>query len=364
MKSFKLFLMEMSYQEALSALGLSAGFSADDLKAAYKKAAIVNHPDRGGSEEMMKKVNAANDMLKKRAGSGSSLQNDIFNDMKARTAKVEKWRERFGPIIIQQLMNDFDKDAYIKFFENASGRKFFAEVTPELPISPRTWAHSWSFSVNAKIHDQNNDTVLNLMFSVESIEAMTAQEKQLGGGADEVSYPMSLYMTAYHNGRNQKFKQRYWEANKKHSILSNPSELLPAAKVKKMFATGTTGGQKNRKLKAADFRRHWLDKVGGTVSKDAFYLGTSFGKDRTHTLQMSRITLFRKAGYNFKWANKEYITPSYTFYETPILLDLMTELGDAWKKNKKYDAWPAKVNKIIEKYKGIQEKWMKENPNG
>ncbi len=53
----------MDEAEALRVLGLPAGASADDIKAAYRKLMSQLHPDRGGSDYLAAKVNAAKDVL-------------------------------------------------------------------------------------------------------------------------------------------------------------------------------------------------------------------------------------------------------------------------------------------------------------
>jgi len=53
------FLIEMSASEAEQILGLSGSYSAAQVKSSYKKMSLKHHPDKGGSTEMMKKVNAA-----------------------------------------------------------------------------------------------------------------------------------------------------------------------------------------------------------------------------------------------------------------------------------------------------------------
>ena len=53
----------MDEAEALRVLGLQAGASADDIKAAYRKLMGQLHPDRGGSDYLAAKVNAAKDVL-------------------------------------------------------------------------------------------------------------------------------------------------------------------------------------------------------------------------------------------------------------------------------------------------------------
>ena len=70
-KSFKEWLeeAEMDPKIALQVFGL-ADFpkSMGELKSLYKKLALNNHPDRGGSLETMKDINLANEVLKRNIG--------------------------------------------------------------------------------------------------------------------------------------------------------------------------------------------------------------------------------------------------------------------------------------------------------
>ena len=50
---------------ARKVLGVAAGATKQEIKAAWKKAAVANHPDLGGSTEVMQKINAAYELLTK-----------------------------------------------------------------------------------------------------------------------------------------------------------------------------------------------------------------------------------------------------------------------------------------------------------
>lgn len=65
MKRFIDFLIEamMSRTDALKVLGLQSNFTDDQLKTAYKKAAVANHPDKGGDVAKMQQINVARDVL-------------------------------------------------------------------------------------------------------------------------------------------------------------------------------------------------------------------------------------------------------------------------------------------------------------
>jgi hypothetical protein len=55
----------MSEDEALLVLGVAKGAARDDIKAAYRRLMTQLHPDRGGSDYLAAKINAAKDALLK-----------------------------------------------------------------------------------------------------------------------------------------------------------------------------------------------------------------------------------------------------------------------------------------------------------
>jgi DnaJ family protein C protein 19 len=52
--------------DALGILGLGAGASDADIRAAHRRLLLAVHPDHGGSAELAQRVNAARDALLKR----------------------------------------------------------------------------------------------------------------------------------------------------------------------------------------------------------------------------------------------------------------------------------------------------------
>jgi hypothetical protein len=55
--------VRMSRDEALRVLGLKAGASADDVKAAHRRLLKDFHPDKGGTDYLAAKINEAKDVL-------------------------------------------------------------------------------------------------------------------------------------------------------------------------------------------------------------------------------------------------------------------------------------------------------------
>jgi len=53
----------MTREEALAVLGLRAGASEDDIRAAHKRLMRMAHPDNGGSDWLASRLNQARDTL-------------------------------------------------------------------------------------------------------------------------------------------------------------------------------------------------------------------------------------------------------------------------------------------------------------
>src|SRR3954463_8961659 len=56
--------MSATKRDYYEVLGVGKGASADEIKKAFRKAAIEHHPDRGGEEAKFKEINEAYEVLK------------------------------------------------------------------------------------------------------------------------------------------------------------------------------------------------------------------------------------------------------------------------------------------------------------
>ena len=61
----------MSAKEALNILALQEGASENQIRSAHRSLMKQNHPDRGGSDYLAARINAAKDVLLKRVGFGA-----------------------------------------------------------------------------------------------------------------------------------------------------------------------------------------------------------------------------------------------------------------------------------------------------
>jgi hypothetical protein len=341
MKGFREFVIEMSVADATKLLGLSTSFSDAELKSAYKKSALKNHPDRGGSEEMMKKVNDAYETLKKSGGSARKLPAE--NAFK----KYDDWAKIFAPAIKADMMASFKSDVWLKYFNSYSP----TPLTVEIKSDPYYHSNTYTGFI-AEFSDAEKNTVFKFHFTTYLLNVYK-KENTLGSG--DLSYPLSVWMEGYHAGRKQKFKQTEYTATSDHRVLKDPTVLVPTVKIKKMFATGSTSG-KTKVVKKADIISHWKNKAGGDVIGDNFVLG-NYGKGRF--LRMYRFTIMRKGGYTFSTVNGKDIRPVTTFYESQLLIDIISEIADAFKKERTDDGFVSSVNMIVNKYKTMQEDMIK-----
>ena len=122
------FLIEMSASEAEQLFGLTGRYTATDVKKIWRKLSLQHHPDKGGSTEMMKKVNVAYDLLK----SGGNVKKMSQQD------KADKfWAEmnKNKAAAIKHIQDNFDSSVYLKHLEKVTGRKF--EIMSEKLNNPR-----------------------------------------------------------------------------------------------------------------------------------------------------------------------------------------------------------------------------------
>jgi molecular chaperone DnaJ len=99
-------------------LGVSKTASADEIKKAYRRAAVEHHPDRGGSEEKFKEINEAHEVLKDEAkrkrydqfghaGVGSSAASDGGNPYAGFGGGAQSVNFDFGDLGLGDIFENF-----------------------------------------------------------------------------------------------------------------------------------------------------------------------------------------------------------------------------------------------------------------
>jgi hypothetical protein len=227
-------IAKLSFKEALEMLSLDGNdLSPETLKNAYRKAAMTHHPDRGGDLAQMKLVNEAHDLLSKFKGQAPSSRIDNTDKYKAAAATVR-----------EVLAATFAPTVFTRHLETCTGK------TLKMSHKDKSSTHSTyrsAVSYETEWRSDDDMTVFTLHVHV-SLSNVVFGPKSLGTGDADLSFPIMVSTSIFHNNRKVKFKPRTWESTSHHRIIADPNELFPKDKIKKMI-----GGKENaRKFSKRD----------------------------------------------------------------------------------------------------------------
>lgn len=284
MKSFKQFLREaMTPSDALKVFGLKSGFTLKDLKTKKRKLASENHPDKGGSTEIMQKINVAYDVLKSRGGTGS---NKIVDDDE--NSSYTDWWNEVAIGVRDDLVSKLDIDIYTKYFSDTFNETFTSEVTKIYPDDNEVErlqkltrnATVYSVLYDVSFSNKDNTKVFNLKVSVSIHDIMGSS----GLTSPTTTYPMSVQTFAYIDSRRVKITSRDYTRTNKNAVFTKPSTVFPKSKIAK------------KKKKAVVFKKsHMLAALSaelkaGNQYDETFYIKTA---DKNKYIGIYRNTFMR-----------------------------------------------------------------------
>lgn len=251
MKTFKSYLLEtaMTLDTAMKLFNITQSFSSEDeLRTAYKKLAMLNHPDLGGSTEKMKELNQAKDILSKYIGkiTTKGFSDDEYN-------KSQEEYKNLKIAINNLLLSKFNANAFCTYFEKIFGVHFTSEVETS---KVGTYYGNMNSSLTAKFFDKEKDIVFELYFGVNLIDIK--HNKGLGG-AGNMDFTILVDTNAYVHGKKQKISKTSYDWKNDHSMFVNPDITFPKAKMTKI-ANGQV--RKDSKLRKSDFDNFFEKKYG------------------------------------------------------------------------------------------------------
>lgn len=319
----------MSTAQAREVLGLTGNYTADDVKKAYREKAKANHPDMGGSEEKMKDVNAAYELLQSTSGKAS---NRIDWDEIAK--EYSKLRDQINDIIQKSL----DKEAFLKYFEGQFDVKFkvdYEKYYGEKERNPSFAGVSIKFS--------SEDDMVTFVLDA-TVYLVNIRKNNALGGSSELSIPLSVSGVGFFNARKFKLFDKSWGNTMQSIDLNNPSEYFPADKLKK---------HSTKKDRTKATRKDFVTAIatvlkGKSMSdKDSFMVPV---EGNTY-LSLSRNTFMRTGSWRIRFYTKmseyRYLPAGeqsdyWSFLEDASLLDTILSI-----KGKDMGA----IRKILNKHK-------------
>ena len=226
----------MTVAQALKIFGTTQDRIGKDSKlldTMYKLLAKKHHPDKGGSVEMMKDINNAHDVLSKL---GSTPSSSI--DWK----EINRKHREAAAYIKQDLLNTFQPDKFIKYFNKLTGADFKYRITKEFPKKTDT---SPSFAgFYAEFYTDDRSTVFDMDVTASTLDVVYSGSS-LGMG--DISYPLTITAFGFHNNKKQKLSQQDWSHTNQHKSLYEPSMIFPETKIKKIVSGKTSARKFSRR---------------------------------------------------------------------------------------------------------------------
>ena len=288
MKGFIEWLLEaaMDMPSALAIFGIAQPpESEEELKTLYKKLAMQNHPDRGGSTQKMQELNAARDYLKKnvgrpyfvngRASVKKSASSAHFSASTYDPKKQKEEEEKRYQIILKEMkkfFSGFDKAAYVKYFDSIFGDKFTADVK----ILDKSNSLAYGPTLKAVFATKDRETVFTLVLQTKMMmaERSLLQGTDLGGNGATFEYFVEA--SAFMNGKQQVVVKKRLHSKSDTSALTIPDTVFPLARMQKL-ATGAV--RKDSPLKKRDFEAMFKSKYGAMYNKYTDWWYIDFAND-------------------------------------------------------------------------------------
>jgi len=235
MKKFKDYLLEsMSYQDALRVFDIKSVGTPDELKKKYRELSVKHHPDRGGSLDMMKKINAAYDELKKVGGTSSSIMDFDWDS-------AEKEKKEFAERVIKYIDDTLDIQKIKDYLENIISEKLTYTIDKTDP-NKSGFRYHVKYIVNFSTIDGKKQFTTDIFVSMD-------ERRNTGLGSSDTGYNMTVYTQILYNRKKIKLFNQEWNTRKfgTKSVLKNPEELFPEKKLKSAL-----GKSKSKKFTKKD----------------------------------------------------------------------------------------------------------------
>ena len=259
-KNFLKFLLEdMSLSDAHKLFGLSGHVDASDVAKIYRKLSMKYHPDRrGGSNEMMSKVNQAREILQKEYGkatntqqrTSSNNQNDIWNP--DNWEAISKRREaEFTAIIdyVTSLLKRFDPEVYRKKIEDVFQKPIYITKNTIEDLG-----FDRDVALTLELADKDKDIIFSLEFRPR-YNIYDLRRKIFTAGTPVLNLAgqiieIAMHSFVYVDGKKQVLQKQYYAKSSDSSIFNDATLLLPTERLKKL-ANGTV---RKGKVAVRDFK--------------------------------------------------------------------------------------------------------------
>lgn len=261
MKSFLEFLIEMSIEDAMKLFGIKEiPSSKEELNKYFKKLALKNHPDLGGSEETMKLINQAKEILDKNI----DYNHRDYKPVKPRE-KDPDYQKKYDYTLdlIEHTLLKFNGEVYKKYLESIFGTTFNVKIeydSPRLRIkNVKNWLKNY-ITLEMELSDLERDKVFILTFTADVLHIYNQIFNKKGLSSEDKTFDMMHSCFVYVDGKKQVITKEKYISTSDAKIFDDPTILLPKTKMIKL-AKGDV--RKNSKLSKRDFEAMFKSKFNG-----------------------------------------------------------------------------------------------------
>ena len=318
----KKLLFEITVDQALKVLDFSKSDLGDEgkLKLAFRKAALVSHPDKGGSNEAMRDVNDAYELLKKQTS-----QQHSFDDYKRQADERRNNDKEIANKILESLKSKINYSAFVKYFNSVYNEIFVHRIFNERPSSSSYYISYAGLTVEFSNPDRSIVFILELSASVSDATSSSS----LGSGVGNVSYPLGVEAYGFYNNKKLKITQRDYNRTTNHDVLDTPDLSFPKAKLEKFKGTSVT-----KVFKKADMLTYLTNKLRMTWDGEDARI-----RDLPPTLSIvfRRITMLRTPVWDLYFFENRRGVPGVKSSSFPETIETAQKIEDLVKKVAKTD---------------------------
>ena len=268
---------KMTLSQAKDIFNLSSIPNSQELKSLYKKLALQNHPDRGGSEQKMALINAAYDILSNNSGIGGLKNNP--------EAEQKSFERKLAQILTAKKVadeQDSKMDSFIEtlkeHFKKLSGGKYefqgeYKSNKPEIDKyelkSPRD-IYGYPFTLYVRflisLYTEDREIVFDIM-----LDTLINYPNDNAIATPDMN--VSVVCNCIVNGRKNKIFQRNWGNTMNSSVIFDDArQIFTNGKLEKILS-GKARTKENSKFSKRDAIAYCTKVMNGnsyTSGKDTY----------------------------------------------------------------------------------------------
>lgn len=264
---FNHFLFENKISDALKILNVDSDYTQDSLKLAFKRAASKAHPDKGGSDAMMRDVRTAYDFLS--------------NTMMTPINKKENDNSLYDELA-EIVISTVDKSLNVSKFKEYFEKNIKQTVTHTREAKKYGGGYSSWVSIIHTWETQDKKTKLILELSTHLGDA-----KYSGGGlsnSKNAIFSTQVTPTTYVDGRKKVLKNK-WMSTNDSNFFDKPDKIFSKASIT----------SKKGKFGKKDMLFGLTNRANAVISGDLYLITIADGK---HAIGIYRGVMMREAHWS------------------------------------------------------------------